>query len=143
MVGHLSSARDRIVIGADPSCDIVVAGASPKHVVLERRSETMDVKAYAGEHVVHNSRPLGPMERQTVWPGDVLELGEVAVVVEPGGYAAPAPETQPDPGSPALTHSTLVALLEHVEAGRPKCADLIAWFTHGQAAAEPGPRRVR
>jgi hypothetical protein len=81
---------DTLTLGSDPSCDVVIAGAgiAPRHVTLtEQRyrssaASDLTVCSKTGQPFVVKGRSITPMTSESVWSGDVIELGDVRVIVD-------------------------------------------------------------
>jgi hypothetical protein len=82
-VQRRDTSASRVVFGKDPSATIVCdyPDVATRHVVVDVEANDACVRSYAGENVRHNGADLTAGVRCGLFTGDVIEIGELQIIV--------------------------------------------------------------
>lgn len=96
-----------LTLGSDPSCGIVLPGASPAHAVVRALGDKMATVRVAepGLEVTVNTVRVG-REATPILHGDVIRIGEHEILVSNPAHPVGTPVTPPE-GAKERLHDTL------------------------------------
>jgi len=103
-------AEGELVLGADTTSSVVLAGAQPRHAVIRALGERMATirAAVAGAHIAVNGVPVGP-DPTPLMHGDTIQIGSHQLKVLNPTHPTGGPNTPPA-GARERLHDTLFGL---------------------------------
>ena len=104
---HYTVPPEELIIGADPSSGLVLAGAAPRHAVVRPLGERMATIRVAteGARILVNAVAVGS-EPTPLLHGDVIQIADHRITVLNPAHPAGGPTTPPE-GARERLHDTL------------------------------------